>query len=474
MKIRSFSLSRHQLILTAAITMVLSFVQTSQAQTYTVLHRFTAGVDGATPYSGLIWDGGANFYGTTSQGGYVNSACFDLGGGVATGCGVVYRLRRSGSDWTFSTIYEFRGGTADGNSPLAPITIARDGTLYGTTWGGHYNGSHLCRWIGHDAPEIGCGIVYQLRPPATTCKTALCSWNETIVWALDGTVPGGGAGPSQGQAVFDRSGNLYITGWDSINDGEVFQLVPSGGSWMVGNTYVMYSAGGDYTPLLPLNNVVLDTAGNVYTTSELGQENMPNCGSEILNGCGTVFQLTPTSSGWTETTIYQFTDGEDGKFPIAGLISDQAGNLYGVTSTDGPQSGGTVFELSPSGGSWTYHVIYALPNGYPQEGTCFIALETTGCSGPWGSLLMDSAGNLYGASYANGLYHYGNVFKLTHSNGSWTYTDLYDFTGGTDGAQPAGQLILDDDGNLYGTTLRGGGTSCDYGAGCGVVFEITP
>ena len=89
-----------------------------------------------------------------------------------------------------------------------------------------------------------------------------------------------------------------------------------------------------------------------------------------------------------------------------------------------------VFELSPSGGSWTYHQIYALPNGNPGEESCFIALNTRGCSGPWGTLLIDSAGNLYGASYANGTYHCGNVFKLTQSNGSWNYTDLHDFTCG--------------------------------------------
>jgi hypothetical protein len=111
-----------------------------------------------------------------------------------------------------------------------------------------------------------------------------------------------------------------------------------------------------------------------------------------------------------------------------------------------------------------------LPNGYPQEESCFITVLTHGCSGPCGTLLIDAAGNLYGASYANGTYHCGNVFKLTQSNGGCTYTELYDFTCGSDGGNPAGSLILDGNGNLYGTTLRGGSA----GYGYGVVFEITP
>jgi hypothetical protein len=474
MTVRQFSLGRWQTAL--AVATMLAFVAPVNAhgQTYTVLHTFSGGVDGGIPYAGLTWDGGSNFYGTAAQGGYTGTTCYDLGGGPASGCGTVFRLHRSGSTWAFSTLYEFRGGTVDGNFPLAPVTMARDGSLYGTTWAGHYNGRPACRWIGIGAPDIGCGIVFNLKPPTTACTTALCSWTETISWAFPGSDQGGGSGPSQGALVFDQAGNLYGTNWDSyFNPGEVFQLVPSGGSWMPGKTYVTTDAPGSDSPFLPLNAVTFDSAGNLYSTSELGPEDTPNCGAPPpLDGCGAVFQLTPTSSGWNENIIYNFTDGVDGKFPIAGLVADQAGNLYGVSSTDGAGSGGTVFELSPSGGSWTYHQIYALPNGDSGEGFCFIAVGTRGCSGPWGTLLMDPAGNLYGASYANGAYHYGNVFKLTQSNGSWSYTDLYDFTGGNDGANPVGSLILDGTGNLYGTTLGGGSTNCFRG--CGVVFEITP
>jgi hypothetical protein len=469
----SSRVSAFALSLLCALTMIA--LQSAEAQTYTVLHNFTGELDGATPYAGLTWDGESNFYGTAAQGGYTGAVCYNLLGATAHGCGTVYRLHRSGSTWTFSTIYEFRGGTVDGNFPLAPITIARDGSLYGTTWAGDYNGSPGCEWSGRPPVHVGCGIVFHLRPPAGDCRTSLCSWTETISWAFPGSNQGGGSGPSQGQLVFDQAGNLYGTNWDSkLNPGEIFQLVPAGGNWTIGKTYVTTDASGSNSPFLPLNAVTLDSAGNAYSTSQLGPEDAPNCGGPApLNGCGTVFQLVPTASGWNANIIYTFADESDGRFPVAGLVADRAGNLYGVSSSGGTGSGGVVFQLSPSGGGWTYHQIYALPNGYPQEVHCFVAVNAPGCSGPWGTLLTDSAGNLYGASYANGADHYGNVFKLTQSNGSWTYTDLYDFTGGNDGANPVGALILDGNGNLFGTTVRGGSSTKCFG-GCGVVFEITP
>lgn len=460
-----------------AIVITLAFLApfSAHAQTFTVVHNFTGTGDGGTPYAGLAWDGGSNFYGTAAQGGYTGTRCFNLAGFTASGCGVVYRLHRSGSDWTFSTIYEFHGGTVDGNFPIAPVTIASDGSLNGTTWAGVYNGSPNCEFSGINPPHIGCGSVFSLRPPATACTTAVCFWTETITYAFPGPNNAGSAGPGLGALVFDQAGNLYDTDFNGAgNSGEVFQLVPSGGGFAPGNFFAEEpNKGQPETPLLSTNGVTLDSAGNLYTTAEMGSENAPYCGFIYFDGCGAVFQLLPSSSGWTANIIYQFTDGEDGKFPIAGLIADKAGNLYGASSTDGPNSGGTVFELSPSNGGWTYQTIYALPDGDAQEGDCFLAVGTEGCSGPWGTLLLDSAGNIYGASYANGAYHNGNVFKLTNSNGSWTYTDLHDFTGGNDGAYPVGSLILDNDGNLYGTALRGGSSTNCY-QGCGVVFEVTP
>jgi len=172
------------------------------------------------------------------------------------------------------------------------------------------------------------------------------------------------------------------------------------------------------------------------------------------------------STGWNWSIIYLFTNGDDGEFPIAGLVADQAGNFYGATSKGGSGGGGAIFRLSQSDGSWSYNLIYSLPIGNPQT-LCYFP-PGSGCSGPWGTLLIDSAGNLYGATYSACTYQYGSVFKLTPSNGSWIDTDLYDFTGGSDGASTIGPLILDGNGNLYGTTANG------RADGYGVVFEVTP
>lgn len=143
------------------------------------------------------------------------------------------------------------------------------------------------------------------------------------------------------------------------------------------------------------------------------------------------------------------------------------GNLYGAASVGGSGGGGTVFQLTPSGGGWNLDTLYSLSGN--QQGR----------TGPFASLLMDSAGNLYGTTYADGAFGKGSVFKLTPAGGGeWTYATLYDFTGGSDGAHPYTSLVMDSSGKLYGTTYAGGteGSHCHSAGGsqCGVVFEITP
>jgi uncharacterized repeat protein (TIGR03803 family) len=152
----------------------------------------------------------------------------------------------------------------------------------------------------------------------------------------------------------------------------------------------------------------------------------------------------------------------DGDTPFAGLVFDQSGNLYGGTYQGGVAGGGTVFELSPSGGSWIFSVLYTFSPGLLGPG------------GPFSSLVMDGAGDLYGTTYQDGPYGAGTVFRLTPHNGGWAYTTLHIFTAGNDGLWPMGSPIVDAMGEVYGTASAGGTQSCGFELQCGVVWEITP
>jgi len=169
------------------------------------------------------------------------------------------------------------------------------------------------------------------------------------------------------------------------------------------------------------------------------------------SGHGTVFEITPAGlSNWTFSLLHDFTT--DGWAPYGGVIWGQSGNLYGNTTTGGAYGSGVVFELTPSGGGWTFQDLYAFNNN--------------GRGGPIGPLAIDAAGNLYGTTDYTGAYGNGSVYKLSYSNGTWTYTDLYDFIGGPDGCHPYGGVAVDHSGNLFGTTW-------DCGGGYGVVWEIS-
>jgi uncharacterized repeat protein (TIGR03803 family) len=188
----------------------------------------------------------------------------------------------------------------------------------------------------------------------------------------------------------------------------------------------------------------------------------PRCGTELYGstsaggsyGSGTVFQLKRSKSGWTENILYNFQGGNDGNVPYAGVILDHSGNLYGGATGGGTGGGGTIFELTPSSGGWTFSVLYNLA-GSPV-------------SGPFRNLKMDASGNLYGTTHCDGAYSDGTVYKLTPSGGTWTYTSLYVFTGGADGYYSFSNLVFDKQGNLYGTTIYGGTNVY------GVAFKITP
>jgi uncharacterized repeat protein (TIGR03803 family) len=407
-----------------------SFPFAAQAQTFTVLHSFTGGADGAMPEAGLTVDASGRLYGTGSKGGIQNGECPNDG---QAGCGVVFRLARQGSGWTIDPLHQFQGPSGDGSAPTARPVLGPGGTLYGTTSKG---GSYFC-----EGP--GCGIAYNLRPGATSCLTALCSWSEVMQYSFGEA----GEGPN-GELTFDQAGNAYGT-----LDYAVFTLMLSDGAWQQTNLH-SFDGGGDGKT--PVSGVIFDPRGNLYGTTLSGGGQ--GCSSM---GCGIVYQLVPGVSGWTENILYAFQGAADGDSPVGRLIMDATGNLYGTAFEGGQNGGGTVFELSPSGNTWNFTLLYSL--GATGVG-----------SGPTGSLAFDSSGSLYGTASGGGALGRGAIFKLTPSNGIWTYTSLHDFTGSADGADPVGNVIFDANGNLYGTASLGGLTDLCGGAGCGVVWQITP
>ncbi len=233
----------------------------------------------------------------------------------------------------------------------------------------------------------------------------------------------------------------------------------AGTNYKVIHNFTGSAASGSF----PVGNLVADAAGNFYGVTSASTDTSGFCYDEY-QGCGAIFKLYPTASGgWAATNLHSFTGGLDGATPQGGLVMDAAGNLYGTTSLGGVNSLGDVFELSPtSGGGWKYSIIYTFDP------------PTTGGGVPAGTMVVDSAGNLYGSTIGGGAEGYGTIFELSpSSSGTWTKTMLYSFLEST-GYRPSGALIFDSAGNLYGTTENGGDLSCGYGIGCGTVFELSP
>ncbi len=196
----------------------------------------------------------------------------------------------------------------------------------------------------------------------------------------------------------------------------------------------------------PLAGLIRDPSGNLYGTTGGGGS---GCDTGGQGGCGIVFKV----SKGNETVLYNFTGSStgDGAHPEGTLVRDKAGNLYGTTLQGGNPSApfGTVFKLDTTGREIVLHT-FGLTDGPP-------------CAG----LMLDQTGNLYGTTSAGD----GLVFRMDTSGNS--YSILYTFAGGSDGSEALGTLVMDETGNLYGTTRYGGDLSCGQsGEGCGVVFEL--
>ena len=263
----------------------------------------------------------------------------------------------------------------------------------------------------------------------------------------------------QAGLIFDAAGNLYgVTTVGGIHrHGTVFELSPreDGGS----TEKVLHSFGNGLDGIEPQASLVLDAAGNLYGTTMAGG----------LHGWGTAFQLSPQEDGtWKEKLLHSFSYyGSDGAAPVAGLIFDDAGNLYGTTNSGGIHSQGAVFELMPrQDGEWTETVLHSFggrDGAYPSAG-----------------LIFDQAGNLYSTTAGGGIHGLpsgcGTVFELAPKDGGgWTETVLHSFNCiSGDGYSPEAGLTFDAAGNLYGTTVSGGIHTCEGNSTCGTVFELSP
>jgi uncharacterized repeat protein (TIGR03803 family) len=374
--------------------------------TFSVLHTFTGGSDGANPLAGLTVDKSGNLYGTAEYGG--------------AGYGTAFELKRAASGWTFDLLYTFASGS-DGAAPVARLMPGPQGRLYGTTSQGGGGGGTVF--------DLGASPKRESGKERSLYRFANSSF---------------GSEPSSGDLTFDAAGNVYGTtsSGGASGNGTVFELTRSGRGW---NETVLHSfaggSSGDGTD--PVAGVIFDAAGNLYGTTSAG-------GSF---GYGTVFELTPSRSGWSETILHSFAEQGDGAVPYAGLTFDRWGDLYGAATDGGTSGGGTIFELTPSSGGWAFNALYSVPGW--------------GISGPFRKPVIDGSGTIFGTTHCDGAYSEGSVFELRRSGSTWTYTALHNFTGGADGGFVFSNPVFDTRGDIFGTTQVGG-------TGYGVVWEISP
>jgi len=395
-------------VLALAVTLFLAATASpSQAQTYRKLHAFH-GPDGAVPYGGLLRDPGGNLYGTTEYGG-------DFGNGT------VFRLGKSGK---LTVLHSFAGSPTDGAFPRATLIRDSAGYLYGTT---------------SEGGTSNLGTVFRVDT----------SGNESVLHSFAGG-SGDGAYP-YARVVRDSAGNLYGTTYSGGSANCTTEFGPGCGTVYrvdaAGVETVLHAFTGGAEGSNPYGGVLVAATGDLYGTADLGGN--LTCPGHGESGCGTLFKLDPAG---TYTVLHTFHGGMDGATPLGDLIRDAAGNLYGTTAVGGSQGAigsGTIYRLGAGGKITVLHRFVGF------DGYC-----------PVGSLLRDSAGNLYGTTWAGGAQDWGVVFKLG-KNG--TFSVLHEFDGRGEGGGAQSGLVADAGNNLYGTTTDSAAHN-NYGT----VFEIIP
>lgn len=402
-----------------AIALIVFATRSAQAQTFTTLYEFTPSGDGSNPVTPLMMDSSGNLYGTTYD--------------------TIFKLDTSGK---FTTVHAFQGFRPP-NNINGPLYMTANGSFYGSSFTGGF---------------FQDGTVFKVSSFGKANR----------LWQFEGDDPPeyqDGANPSN--LIRDAKGNFYgttraggVCRVQSACDGTVFKIdLKSNPVEQILYTFTGGSDGGQ-----PEAGLVRDAANNLYgTTAEGGR--VP-CG-ESQFGCGTVFKLDTTGK---ETVLYAF-DITHGLNPSSDLIRDSVGNLYGTTSLGGelscPNSGGlgcgVVFRVSKMGHETVLYAFTGSTDGVdPVAGLVRDSAGNLYGTAYQGGDFSCPVGNSYGC---------GVVFKIDTSG---KFTVLHAFTGGDDGAFPDADLILDSAGNIYGTTPYGGIAGCYGQKGCGVVFKITP
>jgi uncharacterized repeat protein (TIGR03803 family) len=318
-------------------------------------------------------------------------------------------------------VYNFTGANDGGNAATA-LALDKTGNVYGTTViGGTYQ----------------CGTIFEAKPQSAP------PWTETVLYNF--TCYGDGKNP-HGGVTLDAKGNLIgttVAGGTGYCAGDgcgvVFQYAS-------GSEVVLHAFAGNHDGFGPGGQVTIDPSGNIYGTT-------PDGGTP---GLGTVYGLTQSGKAWRERVLHAFTGRRDGSTGSLGaLLRDSSGNLYGVTETGGALGNGTVFRVSPTHGAKAkLTTLYAF-KGTPDAGS------------PYGGLVADASGNLYGTTYYGGANGLGSVFELAKKGNGFSERVLYSFKGGNDGSSSTSTLVFGSAGTLYGTTSAGG-SSCD----CGTIFSF--
>jgi len=321
---------------------------------HTVLYSFTGGRDGGEPYKGVTLDAAGNLYGTAVTGG---------SGSCEGGCGVTYKLTKSGSTYTQSVIHAFTGGV-DGSGPGARVELDKQGNVYGMTPTGGAN---------------GLGTIYALHPKPNG------GWATKVIH----TFTGGADGSSGSAGKMDlRGGHLYgaATTGGVHGAGTVFELTPTqSGEW---DFKTLYSFQGEPDGVFPYGALLFDGGGNIYGTTYYGG----------ANDVGTVYRLSPTGVGeWNERVLYSFGTGSDGNSSISNLVFDSSGNLYGTTSEGGSGSG-TIFKLARG------TLIESIPHSFqgPPDGAF-----------PYAGMVSAGDGTFFGATVHGGDDGEGAIYKFT-------------------------------------------------------------